>query len=97
MRLGHLVPMDAMAKGLKKRARNRGRALKRSLGSVAGQSAKPSSSHAGKKRVTVHLPADKWRELKILVTMLDTTMDALMRCGLDRVLAERKIKVCKRA
>lgn len=89
---GHLGPMDALAKSLKKRARDRGRALKPLRANVARQSAKPSAGGAGKKRVTLHLPADKWRELKILATVLDTTLDALMRCGLDLVLAERKTK-----
>jgi hypothetical protein len=85
--------MDALAKAMKKRAR--GEALKPSRGKMARQSAKPPASRAGKKRVTLGLPVDKWRELKILATMLNTTMDALMRCGLDLVLAERKIKVPK--
>jgi hypothetical protein len=81
--------MDAPGKALKKRARNRGRALKPSRGNVARQAAKVSASRVGKKRVTLHLPVNKWRELKMLATILDTTMDALMRCGLDLVLAER--------
>jgi hypothetical protein len=37
-----------------------------------------------------------WRELKILATVLDTTMDALMRRGVDLVRAEHKGKLTKR-
>jgi len=44
----------------------------------------------GKKSVTLYLPPDKWRELKILAATKDTTMDALMRRGVDLVLAEYK-------
>ena len=46
----------------------------------------------GKKSVTLYLPPDKWRELKILAAMKDTTMDALMRRGVDLILAEHKPK-----
>jgi hypothetical protein len=88
MRPEHLVPMDGSGKALKNRARNLGRALKHSRGNVARQSAKVSASGAGKKCVTLYLPMDRWRELKILATVLDTTMDALMRRGVDLVLAE---------
>lgn len=89
---GHLGPVDALHKGSKKRARDRGEAPKPSRGNVARQSAKSLAGGAGKKRVTLHLPADKWRELKILATVLDTSLDALVRSGLDLVLAERKTK-----
>ena len=88
--------MEALAKTSKKRARHRGEALKLSRRKTARQSAKSSASRAGKKRVTLHLPVNKWRELKMLATMLNTTMDALTRCGLDLVLAEREVKVPKR-
>jgi hypothetical protein len=48
------------------------------------------SGRGGKKSVTLYLPPDKWRELKILAATKDTTMDALMRRGVDLVLAENK-------
>jgi hypothetical protein len=88
--------MDALGKALKKRTRHRGWALKSSRGNVARQSVESAASRSGKKRVTLYLPVDKWRELKILATMLDTTLDALMRGGVDRVLAEHKGKPPKR-
>ncbi len=69
----------------------KGRAL------VAREWAKPSPGRAGKKSVTLYLPVDKWRELKILATVKDTTMDALMRRGVDLVLAEHKGKPPKRS
>jgi hypothetical protein len=93
--LEHLVLMDALAKALKKRARHRRRALKLSRGNIARQSAKAPASRARKKSVTLYLPTDRWRELKILATVLDTTMDALMRRGVDLVLAEDKGKPAK--
>ena len=46
----------------------------------------------GKESVTLYLPVDKWRELKILSATIDKTMDALMRHGVDLVLAEHKVK-----
>jgi hypothetical protein len=95
-RLEHLVPMDAPARALKKRARHRRRALKPSRGNVARQSAEVPAIGATKKSVTLYLPADRWRELKILATVLDTTMDALMRRGVDLVLAEDKGKPAER-
>jgi hypothetical protein len=82
--------MDAAAKA-KKRARDRGRVLKPARGNVARQSAESSAGGAGKKRVTLYLPVNTWRELKISATVLDTTMDALMRRGLDLVFAEHKM------
>ncbi len=63
---------------------------------MARKSAKLSPSRAGKKSVTLYLPADKWRELKILAAVTDTTMDALMRQGVDLVLAKHKEKPPKR-
>ena len=88
--------MDALGRVLKKRARHRGRAPKPVRGNVARQSAESAASRASKKRVTLYLPVDKWRELKILATILDTTLDALMRGGVDLVLAEHKRKPAKR-
>jgi hypothetical protein len=63
---------------------------------MAREQAKPSASRADKKSVTLYLPVEKWRELKILATVSDTTMDALMRRGVDLVLAEHKGKAAKR-
>ncbi len=58
---------------------------------------KPPSLRAGKKSVSVYLPVDTWRELKILAATTDSTIDALMRRGVDLVLAEHKAtKVPKR-
>jgi len=51
---------------------------------------KPKSLRAGKKSLSVYLPVDTWRELKILAATTDTTIDALMRRGVDLVLAEHK-------
>jgi len=53
---------------------------------------KPQPSRVGKKSVSVYLPPDKWRELKILAATTDTTIDALLRRGVDFVLAEHKSK-----
>jgi hypothetical protein len=63
---------------------------------MAREQAKPSPSRAGKKSVTLYLPMDTWRELKILATVMDTTMDALMRRGVDHILTEHKGKLPKR-
>ncbi len=50
--------------------------------------AKPQPSRVGKKVVTVYLAESVWRDLKVLAAQNDTTIDALMRRGLDRVFAE---------
>ena len=55
------------------------------------ETVKPQPSRLGKKSVTVYLPEDTWRDLKILAATTDTTIDALMRRGVDLVLAERKL------
>jgi ribosomal protein L1 len=55
-----------------------------------GETVKPQPSRIGKKSVTVYLPETTWRELKILAATTDTTIDALMRRGVDLVLAEHK-------
>jgi hypothetical protein len=60
-------------------------------------SIKPQPSRIGKKSVTVYLPEDTWRDLKVLAAMTDTTIDAMMRRGVDLVLAQHKaIKLPKR-
>jgi hypothetical protein len=53
--------------------------------------AKPQPSRVGKKVVTVYLSESVWRELKVLAAKTDSTIDALMRRGLDHVFAEHKI------
>ena len=52
---------------------------------------KPQPSRTGKKVVTVYLSESVWRELKVLAAKTDTTIDGLMRRGLDHVFAEHKI------
>ncbi len=41
--------------------------------------------------VTVYLSPSVWRDVKLLAAKTDTTIDALMRRGLDMVLAEHGI------
>jgi len=60
---------------------------------MARQSANRST---GKKRVTFYVPVERRRELKVLAIMLNTTIDALVRRGVDLVLKERKTKLPKR-
>jgi hypothetical protein len=50
---------------------------------------RPQPSRVGKKGVTVYLPESTWRELKVLAAMTDTTITALIRRGIERILAER--------
>ena len=40
--------------------------------------------------MTVYLSESVWREVKVLAAKTDSTIDALMRRGLDIVLAENK-------
>jgi|GEM_PF-4580045 len=49
---------------------------------------KPQPSRVGKKSVTVYLPQNVWRELRILAATTDSTIDKLIRRGIDLVLAE---------
>ena len=49
---------------------------------------KPQPSRIGKKSVTVYLPQNVWRELRILAATSDSTIDKLIRRGIDLVLAE---------
>ena len=46
------------------------------------------ASRRGKKVVTVYLPESVWRDVKMLAARTDTTIDAIMRRGLDLVFAE---------
>ena len=57
---------------------------------------KPLRSRTGKKSVSVYLPPEKWRKVKILAATTDTTLDAVMRRAVDLVLAEHKGKRRKR-
>lgn len=52
---------------------------------------KQQPSRTGKKVVTVYLSESVWREVKVLAAKTDSTIDALMRRGLDLVLAEHKL------
>jgi hypothetical protein len=40
--------------------------------------------------VTVYLPQNIWREVRMLAASTDTTMDKIIRRGIDLVLAEHK-------
>jgi hypothetical protein len=51
---------------------------------------KPQPSRIGKKSVTVYLPQSIWREVRMLAASTDTTMDKIIRRGIDLVLAEHK-------
>ncbi len=55
------------------------------------QVTKKQPSREGKKVVTVYLSPSVWRDVKLLAAKTDTTIDALMRRGLDMVLAEHGI------
>lgn len=57
---------------------------------MAREPTNPPVGRDGKKSVTLYLPVEKWRELKILSVTTDTTLDALLRRGVDLVLAEKK-------
>ena len=45
----------------------------------------------GKKVVSVYLPETVWRDAKILAARTDSTVDSLMRRGLDLVFAEHGV------
>jgi hypothetical protein len=61
-------------------------------GSLASaRTSKPQPSRTGKKVVTVYLSESVWRDLKVLAAQTDSTIDGLMRRGLDHVFAEYKI------
>ncbi len=61
-------------------------------GSLASaRTSKPQPSRTGKKVVTVYLPESVWRDLKVLAAKTDSTIDGLMRRGLDHVFAEYKV------
>ncbi len=56
---------------------------------VAARKKQP--SREGKKVVTVYLPESVWRDVKMLAARTDTTIDALMRRGLDMVLMQHGV------
>ena len=51
---------------------------------------KPQPSRIGKKSVTIYLPQNVWREVRMLAASTDTTMGKIIRRGIDLVLAEHK-------
>ena len=53
------------------------------------ESIKPQPSRIGKKSVTVYLPVNTWRDLRVLAAKTDSTIDALIRRGISLVLAEQ--------
>jgi hypothetical protein len=57
----------------------------------SARTAKPQPYRTGKKVVTVYLPESVWRDLKVLAAKTDSTIDGLMRRGLDHVFAEHNI------
>jgi nuclear transport factor 2 (NTF2) superfamily protein len=57
----------------------------------AAVASKQQPSRTGKKVVAVYLSESVWREVKVLAAKTDSTIDALMRRGLDLVLAENKL------
>lgn len=57
----------------------------------AAAGSKQQPSRTGKKVVTVYLPESVWREVKVLAAKTDSTIDGLMRHGLDLVFAEHKL------
>jgi hypothetical protein len=69
------------------------------LGTVAHEEPAPTAapvkqqqpSRRGKKVVTVYLPESVWRDAKMLAVRTDTTIDAIMRRGLDLVFAEHGV------
>jgi hypothetical protein len=48
-------------------------------------------SRVGKKVVSVYLTESVWRDLKMLAVKTDSTIDALVRQGIDRVFAEHGV------
>ena len=51
---------------------------------------KPQPSRIGKKSVSVYLPQNVWREVRMLAASTDTTIDKLIHRGIELVLAEHK-------
>jgi len=46
----------------------------------------------GKKSVVAYLPVSKWKDLRIVAVLNDTTIDALVHHGVDLVIKEYKKK-----
>jgi hypothetical protein len=55
------------------------------------QAVRPQPSRVGKKVVSVYLTESVWRDLKMLAVKTDSTIDALVRQGIDRVFAEHGV------
>ena len=59
-----------------------------------GRSPKPGSiqpqGRRGRKAVAVYLQVDKWRELKVIAALTDTTLDKLLQSGADMVIEKFK-------
>jgi hypothetical protein len=52
---------------------------------------RPQPSRVGKKVVSVYLTESVWRDLKLLAVKTDSTIDALVRQGIDHVFAEHNV------
>jgi hypothetical protein len=59
-----------------------------------GRSPRPGSiqpqGRRGRKAVAVYLQVDKWRELKVIAALTDTTLDKLLQSGADMVIEKFK-------
>jgi hypothetical protein len=59
-----------------------------------GRSPKPGSiqpqGRRGRKAVAVYLQVDKWRDLKVIAALTDTTLDKLLQSGADMVIEKFK-------
>jgi hypothetical protein len=55
------------------------------------QVVRPQPSRVGKKVVSVYLTESVWRDLKLLAVKTDSTIDALVRQGIDRIFAEHGV------
>lgn len=53
---------------------------------------KPQPSRVGKKSLSVFVQPNIWRELKMVAAKHDTTIDRLIRRGIDMVLAEYRAR-----
>ena len=56
-----------------------------------GTTTQSQPDRVGKKAVSVYLDESAWRDLKIFAAENDTTIDALMRQGLDLVLEKHGV------
>jgi predicted DNA-binding ribbon-helix-helix protein len=56
----------------------------------AWQSEMTSARRRGRKAVAVYLQVEKWRELKVIAALTDTTLDKLLQSGADMVIEKFK-------